>query len=99
MPRTRRGDALVLRRVAFLNRERLDPVLPIPVGQQDGNRRTDRLAMTNATENVRRIALDAHPSATAVALLTPPKFTIHEFDINRKPGGHARQKRHQRLSV
>ena len=99
MARTRRSHALVLRRIAFLDRQRLGPVLPVLVGQQHGNRRADGLAVPHAAQDVRRVALDAHASAAAVALLAPPKLAIHEFEIDRETGGHARKQRHQRLSV
>ena len=99
MTRPRRRDALVFRRIAFSDRQRLSPVLPVVVGEQQRDRRTDGLTMTHAAENACRIALDAHASATAIALLPPPQFAIDEGEVHHDAGWHARKQRHQRLSV
>ena len=40
--------------------------------------RADGLAMAHTGENAAGIALNLHPSATAVTLLTAPKLAIHE---------------------
>jgi two-component system, NarL family, response regulator NreC len=55
--------------------------------------------MMNAGKYVGCISFDLHPAATAIALLTAPKFPVDELLVHLKAGGQARQKGHQSLSV
>ena len=55
--------------------------------------------MPHAAEDVRRVALDLHAAAAAIALLATPQFAVHEFQVDRQTRGHAGEQRHQRLSV
>jgi hypothetical protein len=55
--------------------------------------------MPYAGQNPRRIALDFHPSATAVPLLATPEFPVHEIQRNAQPGGQAGEKSDKRLPV
>ena len=72
MPRTRRGHGLMFRRIARTHRQDLFPVLPVAIGDLHGNRRADGVPMPHAGKDVRRIRLDAHAAAAAIALLATP---------------------------
>ena len=85
MTGTGRRNPLMLGGISFFNRQGLRPVLPVLVGQQDGNRRADGLAMAYTAQDVRRVALNAHPSSAPVALLAAPKLAIHKFEVDREP--------------
>src|SRR5581483_11006310 len=86
MSRPGRCDPLMLRRITSTNRQYLFPVLPIAVFDAQRDRRSDRFSMSHTRDEMCRIALDAHPSAAAIALLAPPEFVVHEplIDLNSR---------------
>jgi len=72
VPGPRRLYLFVFLGIACGHRQRLLPVLPVLVSQSESDGRADGLAVAYAGENVGGVALDAHASATSVALLTAP---------------------------
>ena len=82
MPGTRGSDALVAGRIACSDGKRFLPVLPVSIFQLNGNRRANRLAVTNTGKNMSRIALDLHAPTAAVALLPAPKFPVEKSLVN-----------------
>src|SRR5712671_3691304 len=99
MAGTRRSHALVLFRITSLNRQRLLPVFPVFIFQQDRNRRANGLAVTHAGDNVDAVSLNLHASAAAKALLPAPEFTIEECLVDVQASRYAGKKSHQALSV
>src|SRR6185369_5953227 len=99
MARARGSHSLMLLRIAHLNRQRLLPVLPVLVLQQNGDRRADCLPMAHAGDDVGLVGFDLHTPATAKALLPPPQLTINEYLVNTKTCGNAGKEGHQALSV
>ena len=95
----RRGDGLVLGRIAFFDRQNLGPVLPVVVGQRHGDGRADGLAVANAAEDVRRVALDAHTAAAAIALLAAPQLAVHKLKIDGNACRHSADHGHETLAV
>ena len=85
--------------VTLFDRQDVFPVLPVTIGDRHGNGRTDRLTMADARENVRRIRFNAHATAAAEALLTPPQFACKKRAVHRHAGGQTAQQRDQRLAV
>src|SRR5271157_5368120 len=55
--------------------------------------------MTHAGKNVRRVALNFHTAAAAVALLAAPEFTVQKGLLHLKPGGQAREEGNQSFAV
>ena len=96
---TRRGDRLVLGRVAGFDGQLLFPVFPVAVDDFNGNRRADGLALAHAGENVGFVGFNLHAAATAKALLAAPQLTIHVCEIDRHTGRHSGDQRDQGLSV
>jgi hypothetical protein len=45
------------------------------------------------------VTLDAHASAATIPLLSPAQLAVHEFQIDRHSGGHAREQRNQSFSM
>ena len=86
-------------RIARFHRQRFFPILPVAIFEHHCDRRADRLAMMHAGKKVRAVGFDLHASAASKALLTPPKFAIHECLIDRQSGGQPGKKRNQRLAV
>jgi hypothetical protein len=88
----------------FLGHLRLDvhrllPVLPVLVRDEERNRAAGRLAPAYARQHLRAIGLDRHAAPAAVAALPPAKRGGHRVEIDRQPGRHAVDDRHERLSV
>src|SRR5207248_7438622 len=82
----RRLHGLVFGRVALGDRQRLLPVLPIAVLDQDRNWGTNGLGVTHAGEKMCAVVLDLHATAAAVALLPPPQLAINVCLINGHTG-------------
>src|SRR5439155_11149965 len=72
MAGTGRAYPLVLGRVALGHRQRLLPVIPVLIFQQDGNRRADGLTLPHTRKDVCGVTLDLHPPTAAVSLLSSP---------------------------
>src|SRR5208337_674122 len=93
------SHALVLSGIALFDGQRLGPVLPVGVGNLDGDRRANRVTVAHAAQNVRGVALDLHATAAAITLLAPPELAVDEVEVNRHARRHAGEQRNQRLSV
>ena len=48
-------------------------------------------------KHLRAVGFDRHAAPAAVAALTPAKRGSHGVEIDRQPGGHAVDDRHERL--
>src|SRR5262249_3451716 len=99
VPRPWRSDAFVLGRISCANRQRLLPVFPVLVLQQDSDRRSNRHALPDAGENVSAVALNLHASAPAIPFLASPQLPIKKGLIHLQPGWHARQECNQGFAV
>ena len=99
MAGTRRGDGLVQRGVAGLDRQFRLPVLPVAVDELDGDGRTDRLAVAHAAEHVGLVGFNLHAAAAAIALLAPPQIAVDEVKINGHTGRQSGDQRNQRLPM
>ena len=99
MPGTGGRYPLVLRGITLLHGQRLLPILPILVFQQDRYGRADRAPLPHSGKDVGCIAFDPHASAAAIALLATPKFTVEESLINLQAGWNARDKGEERLAM
>ena len=76
-------------RILRLLRERFGrhhvvPVDEIAVLDRESDRRTERLAVTHAGDDLDRVGLDLHPPAAAVTLLPPPKLVVDGVNIDRQ---------------
>src|SRR3954464_10841646 len=69
--------------------QRLFPILPVFILEEEGDGRSDGLTVADPGEDVGRILLDLHASAAAVALLAAPELAIDEFLVEIEPGGNA----------
>ena len=96
---TRRGDGLVLRRIALFDGKDLGPVLPVVVGDGHRDGRADGLAVPDSGEDVRRVALDAHAAAAAVAALTAPELAADVLLIDRHAGWKTADQGDETLAV
>ena len=96
---TRRGDRLVLGGIAGLDGQLLFPVLPVAVGNLDGNGRADGLAVAYAAEDVGLVGFDLHPPAAAIALLAPPQLAVDEIEIDGHVGGQPGEESDEGFSV
>src|SRR5262249_39316410 len=72
MTRTRRIYGLMFLRIAFCDRQRFLPVLPVTIFDGNGNWRANRDSIPHTRQDVRRIAFDLHPSTATITLLSPP---------------------------
>src|SRR5579884_3680782 len=99
MARTRRRTALMLFHVARAHRQRFLPVLPVFILQQNGNRRTNALAMPHPGDYVDFVGLNLHAAAAAEPLLASPQFAIEKSLVNFQSGRHAGKIGHKGLSV
>ena len=89
MAGARGGYALVLGGVTIADGKRFLPVFPVAIFKLDGDRRSDRQAVTHAGEDMRGVALDLHASAPAIALLAAPEFTVEEGLVDFQSSRHA----------
>src|SRR5207249_12281337 len=71
---------LVLGAVGVFNGQRFGPVLPVLVLEQDRDRRSDGVGVTDAGNDLGAVGLDFHAAAAAVSLLTPPELMIDGVD-------------------
>src|SRR6266705_1763059 len=99
MSGTGRGDALVLCRITFAHRQRLLPVFPIFILQENRNRRADGLTATHSGNYACSIALYLHASAATITLLTSPEIAVEKVLVDDQARRHAREHRNQELSV
>jgi hypothetical protein len=78
---------------------RLLPVLPVAIADQHGDGAAERVALAHAAQDLRRVHLDLHAAAAAVAELPPTKVAGEDVLIDGQARGEAFHRRHQRLSV
>src|SRR6185369_2910981 len=90
---------VILRTVDVLDGQRLGPILPILVLDQDGDRRTNGMRVSDSADNVRVICLDFHAPAAAEPLLAPPQFPVDRRDGDRNSGGQPGQSGDKALPV
>ena len=57
------------------------------------------MPMTNAREDVSRVALNLHAPAAAIALLPAPEFAVEKCLVYFEPGGQAREESDQSFAV
>src|SRR5271157_1716666 len=74
-------------------------MFPIPIHNQDGNGRTDGLAMPHTGEELRGIGFNFHAPAAPVAALTSLQLAIHIVKIDPQPRGQSLQDGHQALTM
>src|SRR5580658_4666565 len=98
MPRPRTRHRFSLAAVAF-HRKNLGPILPVFIFDNDRDRRSNRLRMSNAADDARPIGLNLHAPAAPEPLLPAPQFTIDRRNRNRNSRGNPRNRRHQALPV
>src|SRR5207248_10590395 len=82
-----------------LHRQRLGPVPPILIADQDGHWRPDRLRMAHPGHNLRPVRLDLHPPPAAIALLPPPQVAIDGFQGYGYAGGKSVDRGHKAFAV
>src|SRR4051812_31666712 len=99
MSRTRRRDPLMQARISLFDRKLLLPVFPVAVFEEHRDGRTDGFCVANAGEDSGRIALDFHPTAAAVTLLSAPQFVVYKVLRHFKSSGQAGDKCDQSLAV
>jgi hypothetical protein len=99
MPRPRRGYSLVPRWVTFADRQGVLPISPIFIFQLDGDGRAYGHTLAHAREDVRRVTLNLHTAAAAIALLPAPEFTVEEVLIHSEPSGQTREEGDQGFAV
>src|SRR5438093_1619995 len=68
---------------------RLLPVLVIEIGNDDGHRRSDRLAAADSADDLRLIVLDLHPPTPPVPVLPARQIAIDPLPIEPHAGRHA----------
>src|SRR5581483_1557856 len=85
--------------ISSRNRQRLLPVLPVPIFQQDSDRRADGPALSHSRKNVGPVLLDFHASAAPIALLTAPQLTIQKYLVDLQSRRHAGEKCNQGFAV
>jgi hypothetical protein len=86
-------------RISGFDRQRFLPVLPVPVQEQDRDRRPYGFSVPHSGKEVRHVAFHSHATAAAVALLAPPEITVDKCLMNSNSGWQAREHGNQRLSV
>jgi hypothetical protein len=101
MSRTRAGNwlLLVFRAVHIFHGQRFRPVLPVPIANDDGDRRSDGMRMPHTGHNLGAILFDLHAPAAAIALLAAPKFVIYGVERDRHSGGKSCEGGYQALAV
>src|SRR5437764_823804 len=82
-----------------LHIHRLLPVHPVAIANQHGDGRAGSATVTDAGKNLRAVAFDRHPPATAVAGLAAPQLRVERVDIDVEPRRHAVQRDDERLAV
>lgn len=75
------------------------PVLPVAIADQHGHGTAERVALAHTAQDLRRVHLDLHAAAAAVAELPTTKVAGEGVLIDGKTGREAFHRRHQRLSV
>ena len=74
--------------LGVFDRKGAGPVGPVPVADDQGDRRADGVRVPDARHDLDRVFLDLHAAAAAVTLLAPPQLAIDE----RRSNGHAGRK-------
>ncbi len=74
-------------------------MLPVPIPDQQGNGGAQRLAGTDAAQDLDRIRLDAHPSAAAVARHAARQLAIDVLGDEQETGRDPFEDGHQRPPV
>ena len=96
---TRDRLLVVLSTVDVLDRQRLGPVLPVLVLDQDGDGRTNRVGVADAADDMGVIRLDLHAAAAAEALLAAPQLAVQGRNGDGNSSGQTRQRGDEALPV
>ena len=78
---------------------RLLPVLPVFVGNLEGDWRTGRASAADAGDDQRPVGFDCHPPAATVAPLSACQVRRDHLLVDSETRGHALENRDERLAV
>jgi hypothetical protein len=98
-PRPRERFLFVLGAFRVFHRQRVGPVLPVLVADDDPDRRPDSLRVPHAGDNFGAVGLDLHAPAAPEALLPPPKLAVDGVNGNGDSGREPGQRGNQTFSV
>src|SRR5579864_5874097 len=85
--------------IALCNGQGFLPILPIAIGNFNGNWRPNTDAVAYPREYVGGIGLDFHSTTAAIALLSTPKLAIEKGLIDFQSSRNPRKECHQGLSM
>ena len=88
-PRRVHAALLRLRRIDVPRIHRSTPVFEIAVANGDGDRRSERLAATDAAGDFRLVVLDLHPPTAPVAMLAAGEIAVDALAIEAHARRHA----------
>ena len=83
----------------ILNRQRLFPVRPIAVLDENRDGRANGFPLPHAGEKLGGVRFDFHPPAAPVAALAPLEVAVDRLKIHRQARRQTLDNRHQRLAV
>src|SRR5689334_3526353 len=77
------ASAFLFGKFTRLNIHHINPVLKIPITDEQGNWRAERLTVPHPGNDFGFVALNFHTPATPVALLPSPELMVDKLQVNR----------------
>ena len=94
-----RGELGGRRLVERLDLHHLRPVLPVAIGDEEEDRRTERHAMAHTGDDLGAVVLDLLARPAAIAALPAGEVDLEGIGREREPGRDALDRHAQRLAV